>query len=295
MKKNSKKRVLLSSVAMLMVGTISLGTATFAWFTNNKTVVADGMKVTSSAAKGLQITGKNGIGGNVQDTNWGPKYTFNTTAMLQPISVNYSDASGKYAKITDGWYPADVKVTGAYTNETKTNFSGWTKNTAYPEVVETVGTEAVGSNGFFLAYEVGLRSTGDDIDGVKLQVNIKDGATGEKGSEYMRVAILDQKANTTQSYNSDEIEMVVGKETSPNAVSEVKKTGSGADTVETVTLVNQKLVKGGADNEVVIGKVTQTPQYYTILVWFEGQDGECVDDFTNAEGLIDVKFYYTNP
>jgi hypothetical protein len=288
MKKNSKKKVLLSSVAMLMVGTISLGTATFAWFTNNKTVTADGMKVTSSAAKGLQITGKNGIGGSVQDVNWGPKYTFNTTAMLQPISVNYSDASGNYANITDGWYPADVKVTGAYENDTKANFTGWTKNEAYPKVIETVGTEAVGSNDFFLAYEVGLRSTGDDIEGVKLQVNIKDGATGEKGSEYMRVAILDQKGNTTQSYKSDDIEMVVGKETSPNAVSEVKKEGD----VETATLVNQKLVKGGEDNEVTIGKVTQTPQYYTILVWFEGQDGECVDDYTNAEGLIDVKFYY---
>jgi hypothetical protein len=288
MKKNSKKKVLLSSVAMLMVGTISLGTATFAWFTNNKTVTADGMKVTSSAAKGLQITGKNGIGGSVQDANWGPKYTFNTTAMLQPISVNYSDASGNYANITDGWYPADVKVTGAYTEAGKTNFTGWTKNTDYPDVIETVGKEAVGSNDFFLAYEVGLRSTGDDINDVKLQVNIKDGATGQKGSEYMRVAILDQKGNTVQNYKSDDIEMVVGKETTPNAVSEVTKAGD----VETATLVNQKLVKGGADNEVTIGQVTQTPQYYTILVWFEGQDSECVDDYTNAEGLIDVKFYY---
>jgi hypothetical protein len=167
----------------------------------------------------------------------------------------------------------------------------YAKNTDYPEVVETVGTEAVGSNDFFLAYEVGLRSTGDDINDVKLQVNIKDGATGEKGSEYMRVAILDQKANTVQNYKSDDIEMVVGKETSPNAVSEVTKVGD----VETATLVNQKLVKGGENNEVTIGQVTQTPQYYTILVWFEGQDGECVDDYTNAEGLIDVKFYYTNP
>ena len=65
MKKNSKKRVLLSSVAMLMVGAVSLGTATYAWFTQDTSATANGVNVKTSKMSSLQIasaTGKYGSG-----------------------------------------------------------------------------------------------------------------------------------------------------------------------------------------------------------------------------------------
>ena len=63
MKKNSKKKVLLSSVAMLMVGAVSLGTATFAWFTENTRSYADKISVKTNKISSLVLSKKD-------KTNW---------------------------------------------------------------------------------------------------------------------------------------------------------------------------------------------------------------------------------
>ncbi len=48
-----RKKALLSSVAMLLVALVALGSATFAWFTANPTVYADGLKMTTTVDAGL--------------------------------------------------------------------------------------------------------------------------------------------------------------------------------------------------------------------------------------------------
>ena len=63
----TKKRALISSVAMLLVAIIALGTATFAWFTSNTTATADGIYVRTQKVSELEIKGKldNAYGTNV--------------------------------------------------------------------------------------------------------------------------------------------------------------------------------------------------------------------------------------
>jgi len=55
MKKSKMKKRLASAVAMLLVSTMMLGTATYAWFTMNKTVSVTGMEVKAHAEEGLLI------------------------------------------------------------------------------------------------------------------------------------------------------------------------------------------------------------------------------------------------
>ena len=50
-----RKRALLSSVAMLLVALIALGSATFAWFAANPKAVAHGLKLKTTASSGLVI------------------------------------------------------------------------------------------------------------------------------------------------------------------------------------------------------------------------------------------------
>jgi hypothetical protein len=50
-----RKKALLSSVAMLLVALVALGSATFAWFASNPTVTASGIKMTASASTGIKI------------------------------------------------------------------------------------------------------------------------------------------------------------------------------------------------------------------------------------------------
>lgn len=54
----TKKRALISSVAMLLVAMIALGTATFAWFTSRPDANATGLTIKATAANGLVILTK---------------------------------------------------------------------------------------------------------------------------------------------------------------------------------------------------------------------------------------------
>lgn len=327
MKTTSRRRVLVSSVSMLLVSTLALGTATFAWFTNNKIVTADGMTVTSSAAQGLQITGKNGEAVKEKDDAnyekneavWGPTVKFTQSANLMPVSVDYSnDTSLEYDKLKNGYYPTDVNKTGAYKVDQDGNaknaadFTGWKEvKDAFPKVDADLGVEAVGvgsfdNKDFYIAYEVGLRSTNKTISNVMLDVNVANASNtiGANANKYMRVAIIEQGENSSVNYTENSILTVIGNESEPNAVTALNDTEEGVTNPEgslqeTVTLIDQKIEGTLQDddsiqlNGIKVGDVTGTPKYYTILVWFEGQDGECVDEYTNATGAIDLKFYYT--
>lgn len=57
-----RKRALLSSVAMLLVALVALGSATFAWFTTNKSVTANGFTGKAASAIGLKILSESEAG-----------------------------------------------------------------------------------------------------------------------------------------------------------------------------------------------------------------------------------------
>lgn len=52
---STRKKMLLSSVAMLLVAMMALGTATFAWFTSNPNANASGLSLKTTASTGLVI------------------------------------------------------------------------------------------------------------------------------------------------------------------------------------------------------------------------------------------------
>lgn len=54
-KKSMKKKALLSSLSMLMVATVAVGSATFAWFTQSPTANAQGLTVKATASNGLKL------------------------------------------------------------------------------------------------------------------------------------------------------------------------------------------------------------------------------------------------
>lgn len=53
--KSFRKKALLSSVAMLLVALVALGSATFAWFTQSPTATASGLVMKATASNGLKI------------------------------------------------------------------------------------------------------------------------------------------------------------------------------------------------------------------------------------------------
>ena len=59
MKTKARRRLLISSLCMLLVAIVALGTATFAWFTQNTTATADGIYAKTEKASSLLISDQN--------------------------------------------------------------------------------------------------------------------------------------------------------------------------------------------------------------------------------------------
>ncbi len=82
--KNTRKKMLLSSIAMLLVALIALGSATFAWYITNATVTAKTSSWNASTADGLVI--RHGISGA-----WSNKIEdLHTAENLTPASITYA-------------------------------------------------------------------------------------------------------------------------------------------------------------------------------------------------------------
>lgn len=87
MKTTKRSKMLLSSIAMLLVALVALGSASFAWYYNQTTVTANDAKFKAAAADGLEI--KHKAGGT-----WTTGITFDAGGSLAPASTNIAAASG---------------------------------------------------------------------------------------------------------------------------------------------------------------------------------------------------------
>lgn len=108
MKTTSRKRLLVSSVAMLLVAMLALGTATYAWFTSSTAVYADGINVRTTKASKLQISKSDG--------NWTNHVDYGVSKIMYPVSsangtawfkadaekdTEFTAKAGTYASVTD--------------------------------------------------------------------------------------------------------------------------------------------------------------------------------------------------
>lgn len=91
MKTNSRKKLLVSSVAMLLVAMLALGTATYAWFTSSTTATANGINVMTTKASELQISS---VG-----TDWGTLIDY---GVQNKVLLPASTANGV------GWWKAEA-------------------------------------------------------------------------------------------------------------------------------------------------------------------------------------------
>ena len=147
-----RKRALLSSVAMLLVALVALGSATFAWFTDDPTADATGLSVKASTSTGLvALSATEEIaGGDFSHhtklnavTSGGAIATSTTAVELSPVSVNATGSvytggavdgtaytgTGAFTATSSGYYSEVIKlkVTGGASSATvKVDGVSWT-------------------------------------------------------------------------------------------------------------------------------------------------------------------------
>lgn len=90
MKTKSRRRLLVSSLCMLLVAIVAMGTATFAWFTSDPTANAKNVNVKSTASEGLLIKA-------AEENVWTHNATIASTSgdqILAPASFNLGTWDG---------------------------------------------------------------------------------------------------------------------------------------------------------------------------------------------------------
>lgn len=133
--KNTKfrKRALLSSVAMLLVAILALGSATFAWFTQNTAATADGIYAKTVKASTLLISKAN--------HSWA-------------TSVTYSQGSSSSSQIM---FPASSGDGSAWFEATSDNETTGAVKAGTIKAVTPAGTNAK----FVYAEELNVKNGGD--------------------------------------------------------------------------------------------------------------------------------------
>lgn len=177
MKTKSRKRLLISSVAMLLVAMLALGTATFAWFSTSTTAKANNLKVQTIQASNLLI--RKGTGGSAASKDWATQINYNdeNPATLEPASS--TDFKTWFTALAPSYNAAGEAENSIAKLDTTTGF-----------VVEKP---------FQLYYKA---DTGADDLSVNWRLDIAHDQ--ERYEDFIRVAILDETGKTVFVYGKDD-------------------------------------------------------------------------------------------
>lgn len=111
----SRKRMLLSSIAMLLVALVALGSATFAWYITNATVTAEKTQFSAASADGLVIR-------HTTSDAWAAKITdLETKSSLTPGAINYDTLGNVFGATGQGTAFDDGTLSGDLTAEAVDN------------------------------------------------------------------------------------------------------------------------------------------------------------------------------
>ena len=242
-----RKRALLSSVAMLIVAMLALGSATFAWYQAQPTAEATGMTFKTSAASGLQIVSASVVTGSADPTDsdvWvpnassvtattaqltganAPKFgdstTFNKTSdALQPASFNHTSKS---------YYTGDAAEAGVATYSSGAKAASGTTYVLQEAVYFRMAPTGTTNSGTVALDSVSFTDNKTAMaDAVRVVVTTLDGAT----------VIGEFKPGSTTDNAADQLD--------GSGIAATKKTVYGADAAYDLTATTVTATRTGSD------------------------------------------------
>ena len=295
---------LIPALAMLLIATTLVSTATFAWFSMNTTVSATNMQVKAVAAKGLLI---NEVA-TYSDRNWDEEATAAQTATTAVSLYPSSTADGSV------WYHAASKksndeagatsglkspnLIGDYENlASRNNGSGLVNITAMTVATATAGSEAARETkgdtatseaGYYVHYTYYLKSAGA---GITLGTAENDMNVKIKKVEATATAAA---GNTTPADSADlDKALRVGIKLNNEFYIYAPFTGFTATYYVAAGATATTAKAGTAGSITDLGTLPSTGTNGTavdVYIWYEGEDVNCMTDNATAIALdsIDV-------
>lgn len=247
----TKKRALISSVAMLLVAIIALGTATFAWFTQNTQATADQLSVKTIKASELQISKTTG--------EW-----------RDQIHYNYVGKVLKPASSVDGtnWFTAVAQDKGGYEAQTDVDATDISSNL----------------DGYVFKEQLNVRNNGKAaVEKVKIKFELKE--TEAANGKYVRLALV---PTDTRGADATVTPADFKNGVFASAADTADALKNAAKETETVTAKSGAAGEVNVGNLTAKDEVGSA-KYYNLYVWFEGQDEDC-KDINGGNAMPEVTF-----
>lgn len=243
MKTTSRKRLLISSVAMLLVAMLALGTATFAWFTTSTNPYAD---------------------------NFSAKTTKQSTLLLSDSSRTGWTSHLDYNAGNETMYPASGNGTSWVKGTASNSLTGVIDQNTLQAVAPSPAQGVIPSD-YLFAQELNLKNNGTaDIKDVSIDFYLNT-SDNKDAAEYARVALvpIDGTKVTADDYVAlgNNVYSTTTKTYNPI----IKTDGTEGTQISTKTTFHVDVT---TDDEVM---KPDEVRYYKLYVWFEGQDENCVD------------------
>lgn len=247
MKTTSRKRLLISSVAMLLVAMLALGTATFAWFTTSTNPYADNFSAKTTKQSTLLLS-------DSSRTGW-----------TSHLDYNVGNKVGNKTM-----YPASGNGTSWVKGTASNSLTGVIDQNTLQAVAPSPAQGVIPSD-YLFAQELNLKNNGTaDIKDVSIDFYLNT-SDNKDAAEYARVALvpIDGTKVTADDYVAlgNNVYSTTTKTYNPI----IKTDGTEGTQISTKTTFHVDVTTGDEVME------PDEVRYYKLYVWFEGQDENCVD------------------
>ena len=265
-----RKKALLSSVAMLLVALVALGSATFAWFTQNPTVTANGLSLKATAAAGLQI-----LSGT--EKTLGGEYGTTTTLRAETLGVTNDEDFPITAPVS-----LDCSATGI-------NFYNATADNENEYKMATTPNITPGFVGY--SEEIYLRASIPSNDAIAVKaakVSVERTSVTDDLANLiwpaLRITLVDTKDNT-----------VIGTWSPSGATNGyINASGLVMNGEQKALTTNMKAFATSVQMNKEVKYTTGTDYSVMMYVWLDGEDEACktanVENLKQLVKSVTVKF-----
>ena len=270
-----RKRALISSVAMLLVALVALGSATFAWFSQNSKATANNIAAKTQQGSNIKVC-------ETENGTYAESINFAANTLVSSSSYYAPVTPGGQKILYDAAYAEDqsttVSSTVSMTNPVWKTTTASSVNAGVKGADKTWEDASAGAHysqtDLYVLYDATSGSVNVDISFAN---NIASG-----NENFLRVALVPTGTATTNVFGSDA--KVWGTSSDdfaldPNyftALTGLSNAGKTITNTDSKTLFSDKTLAAG------------TKYHFVVYVWFEGTDPNCLD--SNATNDFDIDF-----
>ncbi len=259
-----RKKALLSSVCMLLVALVALGSATFAWFTTNPTVTAEGLSLQATAAAGLQIVAAKEA---ALKKAANPDSVFATSTTLEATAIDTTNPDGVTLDTPVSYDNGDWRTVAA----AKEDSYAWNGKAS------EIATGTPHSEVIFLRSSIA--DAEEDVVVQSATVSIAQSTKNDKATKMynaLRVSLIDADGTLIGTW-------------SPVARTNSVLTTAGPSVEKVTTLASGTKSTGWTKTvDYVADAEYNTADYVTMYVWLDGEDEVCkTANVENLKQLVD--------